>query len=117
MQKQRTGGPLRMEYKAMGIMVEVLVLPGRFSRHRTCGFQNQCVPAEPLLPPDQYHPAMVGYVLSLDFEKSEFPTSQRIPRRRRRSSTITNVDVSLQEYVVLHILFPTNYGSLEAQPS
>ena len=73
MQKQRTGGLIRMESKAMGIMVKVLVLPGRFSRHSTCGSQTQCVPAEPLLPPDQYHPAMVGHVLSLVFDKSKFP--------------------------------------------
>ena len=67
MQKQRTGGRLRLEDKAVGIVVKVLVLPGGFSHHGACGSQIQCVPAEPLLSSDQYHPAVVGDVLSLDF--------------------------------------------------
>lgn len=78
--KQRTGGLLRMEDKAVGIVVKVLVLLGRFSHHGACGSQIQCVPAEPVLSPDQYHPAMVGDDLSLDFDKSKHHISQRIPR-------------------------------------
>jgi len=67
-----------METKAVAIMAKLLVLSRTFLRHGSAAFRTQLVPAEPVLPPDQYHPAMVGYVLSLDFGKSELPLSMHL---------------------------------------
>ena len=70
----------------MDIMVERLVPPGRFSRQGACfyratsaapGEELKASPAEPVLPPDEYHSTMVGYVTPLEFDDSELspPTS------------------------------------------
>jgi hypothetical protein len=115
MQKQRTGGHLRMEAKAMGIMVKVLVLLGGFSRDGACIISELKAFLQ-----NRYYPLintiLRWWVMSYPWTSTKvsgIPTSQHLSRHRCRPSAMIDTSASLQEYVMLHVLFFTKLWVVE----